>query len=118
MGVLHVYFHGGWMRDRGELVVMLHGWEIVVEQCLWCMVEWMTFWMDVLHVVSDGGYEGDGVGTHVMFCAPEDAILCSLYGIKGLLVGALLWPMVAHYFPSKYFGMQLAKTTWHFYFCC
>jgi hypothetical protein len=46
--------------------------------------------MDVLHVVSDGGYEGDGVGTHVMFCAPEDAILCSLYGIKGLLVGALL----------------------------
>jgi hypothetical protein len=25
MGVLHVYFHGGWMRDRGELVVMLHG---------------------------------------------------------------------------------------------
>jgi hypothetical protein len=37
--------------------------------------------MDVLHVVSDGGYEGDDVGTHIMFCAPGDAILCSLYGI-------------------------------------
>jgi hypothetical protein len=43
MDVLHVYFHGGWMRNRGVLVVMLHGREIVVEQCLWCMVEWMTF---------------------------------------------------------------------------
>jgi hypothetical protein len=32
MDVLHVYFHGGWMSDRGELVVMLHGREIVVEQ--------------------------------------------------------------------------------------
>jgi hypothetical protein len=35
---------------------------------------------------------------NVMFCAPSDPILCSLYGIQGLLVGALLYPMVAHYF--------------------
>jgi hypothetical protein len=56
--------------------------------------------MFVVHGLVDGKMNGraaccfrwgnkcDGVGTNVNFCAPGDAILCSLYVIQGLVVGA------------------------------
>jgi hypothetical protein len=62
--------------------------------------------MDVLHVYFHGGYGVTVLEHTAMFCALGDAILCSIYSIQGLLVDALLCPMITHYFSYIYIITQ------------